>query len=227
MNIESKINDIGERMMNDPNWASFSDIEYAPERGIMPRCLYYEKSQNNGKGIIIVGLNPGRARQREMNHFIENKSYQSAVQYWRDNFIEYDGFFKPLRDLVRGAGIMGPILWTELIHCQSRPQIRTPLIKTIRYSVNTYLKEEVALMPDVPIIAAGDKAFELLSYLFFDRKIIGVPHPSGMNPISYKAYRDGGVISKDIIKIVRNELVNKHKDAVQVVYRNNEFIKQV
>ena len=224
--IESKINVIGERMMNDPHWASFADIEYSPERGIMPRCLYYEKSSESQNGIIIVGLNPGRARQAEMDHFIEDRSYQSAVRCWSKNLYGFKKFFKPLRDLVHASGITGPILWTELIHCQSSPQIRMPSIQTIRYSVNTYLKDEVALMPDAPIIAVGGKVFEPLSYLFFNRKIIGVPHPSGASPISHKAYRKDGSISQEIIGIVRNELLDGRNNAVQVVYENNAFIRQ-
>lgn len=74
-------------------------------------------------------------------------------------------------------------------------------------------------MPKAPIIAVGGNAFELLSYLFFDRHIIGVPHPSRSNLSSHKVYRGGKVVSRQFIGAIKMELANKEsQEAVNFAY---------
>ncbi len=229
--IEQKINELGEKMMRDPMWRKLGDIDCDSKNGIIPRGLYYDESKTDSpKNIIIIGLNPGRSRGKEMDDPKKYKDYKSVVKYWRETpkVYDYKYFFEPLRNLMRKAGMTGSILWTNLVPCQNKKDNRKgPSTKTIRYSVNTYLKRQVELMPKAPIIAVGKVAFKLLAYMFFDRKIIGITHPAPTNrPAARKAY--GPPISQQLVHLVKSELEKQNKDAINFVYskKENKFLAQ-
>jgi hypothetical protein len=76
--------------------------------------------------------------------------------------------------------LKGPVLWTELVHCELREKGMRLSIPTIRDSINRYLFQEVEVIPTSwPLIAVGKDVFPILAYRFPDRQIIGIPHPTG------------------------------------------------
>ncbi|MCL5775112.1 MAG: hypothetical protein M1333_02775 [Patescibacteria group bacterium] len=224
-NISKQISVIGQKMMADKNWQQFSDIDYNPEKGIIARCLYYEENGRKGKSVIIVGMNPGRAKPEETNYFKnkENRNYPAGVRYWEQNRKDYINFYGPLRDLADKADLTGPILWTELVKCQSRKNAKALSLNTIRYSISNYLCKEIAAMPDnTPLIAVGNHAFELLAYVYPNRKIIGIPHPSKGNFGYHYAYQKGKVISSQLIQLIKQHLKNGNNNAVQSSYNKSQ-----
>ncbi len=223
--ISEQIAVIGQRMMDDKTWQSFSDIDYQPEQGIIARCLYYEIDGRKGKSAIIVGMNPGRARPEETIYFTDkaNRNYPAAVRYWELNRKDYINFYGPLRDLADKTGLTGPILWTELVKCQSNKNVKALSLNTIRYSISNYLSKEISLIPEnTPLIAVGNHAFELLAYVYPNRKIIGVPHPSKGNFGYHYAYQKGKVISDQLIELVRQCLSDGKTDAVKCSYSKKQ-----
>lgn len=228
--LENKINKIGEDMIGDRKWADFDDIDYAPKKGIIPRGLYLENLGNsNSKGAIIVGLNPGRAkRTKELKCLSKCNNYKKVVECWKEISCNYSGFYMPLRNFIRKVGLRGFILWTNLVPCQNKSRNnKSPSIKTIRYSVNTYLKKQVDLIPKAPIIAVGRDPFRLLAYMFSDRKVIGITHPAPTNrPAANKAYRP--IPNKKLVSLVKNELIKNNKEAIEFIYdrKMDKFVAQ-
>jgi hypothetical protein len=84
------------------------------------------------------------------------------------------------REFLIQADIAGPVLWTELVHCESADGVKNLSVQTVRDSIDRYLVREIACVPaDRPLIGIGAKAFEILAYRFPRRLVIGVPHPTG------------------------------------------------
>jgi hypothetical protein len=144
--------------------------------------LEIDKREADERGVVIVGLNPGRASEKERRYYIENgPSYETFVKILED--LPGSGnhpYNRRLRENVIGWGLTGPILWSELAKCQSKPDVTRLPLQTFRTCVGKFLNREMELVPhDWPIIAAGREAFKAISYLFSQRAVIGIPHPTG------------------------------------------------
>lgn len=146
-------------------------------KGILPRGLYLEKRHGN-KPIIILGLNPGMADEKEKAYFKElGDDYSYKEKYFFDNYLNIP-FYKRSREFADAIGYDGDILWTELVKCESINKHEIPMI-AMRNCINRFLIREIELMPDAPIIALGNEAFQFCSLAIPKRFIIGVPHPTG------------------------------------------------
>ena len=177
--IKEAIYKIGVKMVHD--YPHYPDIVNNPANGIVPRGLIYiEKDRDlSGRGSVMVGINPGRANRVE-REFYKNRAatYKTTIEYW-DKKIKNLRYYKRGLKLVDKIGLHGPILWTELVKCES-PKGVTLSVQTIRDSINRYLFREVECTPeDWPLIGIGDKAFEILAYSFPKRTVIGIPHITG------------------------------------------------
>ena len=154
------------------------DVVCDPKNGIPPRCLYLEIGE--GRGSVIVGLNPGRADINERSFFKHyGTSYQVVERHWLENRKATNRYYTRLRSLVRILNLPGPIWWTELAKCQSKgnKQLST---QTLRYCGKMFLHRELECLPkDWVIIAVGRKSYYSVAYLLPDRTMIGVPHPTG------------------------------------------------
>jgi hypothetical protein len=162
------------------------------KKGDIPRCLYYEDGEkNNRDGCVIVGLNPGKPRDPEKAHYRNNKkklaegNYEPVLGWWQEegpkrNQGSKGRYYEQARGLARGLGRKGPIIWTELVKWGFHEKKGKFRMQTIRDHVRSFLKEEIKIAPrSWPLIALGRRAFEVLAFVFPDRKIIGVPHPTG------------------------------------------------
>ncbi len=183
MNLESEINKQGGNLVRCG--LNCEGITRDPNKGILPRCLYYESSKHpKSLGVVIVGINPGRAKKQEMDFYLSKRlSYDWEVQYWKEN-LQNHKYYKSLRHFVKQLNIKGDIIWTELVKCQSSKQnlpfnLRN-FSETFRTCTHKYLKEELKLIQtDWPIIAVGGETYTALAFLFTDRQVIGLPHPTG------------------------------------------------
>ncbi len=153
-------------------------INNKPDKGIIPRCLIFEE-KNSGNGAIIVGLNPGKAKQNEQEHYLKNKNtYKAVKDYWANN-IQHHQYYKKIRELLSCFGFNGSILWTELVKCECSGENGVIPIQTMRTCINEYLKKEIELFPDYTIFGVGNTAFEFCALSFPNHFIIGIPHPTG------------------------------------------------
>src|SRR3989344_703505 len=119
---QDSITQIGEKMVLDDSYANYPDLVYNPLKGIIPRCLIYEEDGRDikSRGSIIVGLNPGKSNKEERD-FYKSKpiSYGAVLEYWRSK-ISTLSYFNRLRKFVDELGLVGPILFTDLVKCESK-----------------------------------------------------------------------------------------------------------
>lgn len=158
-------------------------VENNPKEAAIPRGFYLElNDRTNAPGIIVVGMNPGRIKRdgSEYREILRNNgSYSNYKDAFERNILYKHHYFKRTRKILKILDIAGPILWTEIVKCQS-DENKKLAPQTIRVCVHKFLKKEVSLVKG-PILALGNKAYNTCLLIFPERKIIGVYHPSGAN----------------------------------------------
>jgi len=183
--IKNEIEKIGETLIKDDNYKNYPDLVCDQRKGIIPRGLLYEYGERDlsGTGSVIVGLNPGQSKKDEREYFKKafkehRLKYQTHVDFWNGKYRNWK-YHNRLRSVSDRLGLKGPILWTELVKCESKKQGQLR-VQTVRDDIHKYLLKEISCIPESwPLIAAGDKAYEILSYSFPNRLVVGVPHPTG------------------------------------------------
>lgn len=178
-NLEEGIKSIGNRMVACT--LNCDGVDLVPAEGKIPRALHLEMDAgSSGRGVIVVGLNPGRAAASERAYFKNvGRTFEHAIEYWNTNAPTHP-YHVRLKALVLAWGFTGPILWSELAKCQSKENVQALPLQTFRTCVGEFLREEVSLTPqDWLILAAGRESYKAMSYLFSDRTVVGVPHPTG------------------------------------------------
>lgn len=118
-------------------------------------------------------------------------------------------YYTQLRKLFRDV-FNGDILWTELVHCESvdRKGKNEPLpAATKRTCISRHLVKEIEEVPNKwPLIAVGREAYGALQYLFLNRTVIGVPHPTGSHGVF-----DGLLKSVDADRDKLRHKLEKHR----------------
>jgi hypothetical protein len=177
--ISSAIADIGREMVACGERCG--GIHRDQAIGSLPRCLVFETAERAGEGCVVVGINPGRASERERAFYREQQARYEAVVEWFKVVGFTHRYYTSLRRLVTQLGLTGPILWTELAKCENLPeQAGLPPLMTMRRCSGLYLRRELAAVPaSWPLVAVGGEAFKALAYLHTDRTVLGVPHPTG------------------------------------------------
>jgi len=163
------------------------ELKIKKNEGIIPRGLYLETlNRAKTKGVIVVGMNPGRINNdsQEYKNLLKDKiSYYNYVKAFEKNILYKHPYFKRTHEVLEILKFTGPILWTEIVKCQSEENGKLSY-DTIRNCVHKFLKKEVELV-DYPIFALGDKAYNTCLLLFPERKIIDSQHPPGANSNFY------------------------------------------
>ena len=197
--IEKKLNGLGKNLVKCDKRCK--GITNKKDKGIFPRCLFYEfNDPHNKKGVIIIGMNPGKANNAERKELKEkweenrNNIFTEILNYWKDKLKAKCNYYKKLREFAHCFGLSN-IVWTEVAKCESdhkRKKDKDYLLNTFRTCANEFLKDEVEIIDEAipnkhwPIIAAGREAFKASSYLFHERTVIGVPHPTGSRDNAFK-----------------------------------------
>ena len=176
--LRSRIEAIGTEVVGCD--AQCDGIERDVAAGILPRCLYLEE-RGAGRGAVVVGLNPGRADNTERQfHMDHGATYRAIDKYWRLYVLGKNRYYNRTQQSVDALGLEGPIWWTELAKCQSKPDVGVLSTQTLRYCGKRYLRRELeSVPPDWVVIAVGRQAFDAIAYLLPDRIVIGCPHPTG------------------------------------------------
>lgn len=202
LSLESQIRKIGIKLVAD-TYEDCDDIECSHKDGIIPRCLVYEPSEMwpHLTGVVIVGMNPGTAESEEKRAMRKDRTYESYLRYFWDK-VATKAYYVKLKELAHVLGLRGPIVWTELVKCQSK--LRGKLsVATIRRDINKYLFKELEHVPEKwPLIGVGHDAYRILSYSFPNRIVIGVPHVKARGGYFYRLLRQ----DNPKMKTARHEL---------------------
>jgi len=179
------IDEIGERLVHCE--LACVGIINEPKIGVLPRCLILENNECSADNrtrpdCIVVGISPGISGPRERGYYMkEGISYESVKEYFFSGSrpISREKYFSQLRKIVGELGLGTAILWTDLCKCEDKTKGISPPMQTFRTCVRNFLRNELELFPAAPLIAVGNQSFQALCYLFPDRFVIGVPHPTG------------------------------------------------
>ena len=180
--LEKTIRGIGSDLARCKNQCEGIECNY--NEGIIPRCLTLEKRGTDANiecGCIIAGINPGICNKREMERCKQpGNRYEHWLRLWDDEVKEYR-YFKRLRQLIANLGYTGPILWTDLAKCQNKIKGKLPPLQTFRTCAQKFLSRELIcnkVIESWHIFAIGKEPYQAISYLYPNRTVIGVPHPS-------------------------------------------------
>lgn len=177
--LDRAIAKIGRRMLRCGRHCN--GIIHNKSKIILPRYLVLDtEGRTKQRGSVIVGINPGQSRPHETKYYTEHGiDYGTMLEYWRIK-IQHLNYYTRLKKISDTLGLRGPILWTELVKCTSEVKGETPPLETFRTCTRTFLSKELEAVPrSWPLIAAGHKVYEALSFRFPRRIVIGVPHPTG------------------------------------------------
>lgn len=176
MNQKDEVYKIGEEITKC-DWQC-EGIYKDKAKGVLPRGLYLEERQGK-RSVIILGLNPGPADDEEKSYSIRNgDSYFYKEKIFFERYFPWD-FYKYAREFSDIVGFDGDILWTELVKCESQQGNNKIPKNTIKLCINKFLLKELAIMPNDPIVALGNDAYDFCLKETPDRFVIGVPHPTG------------------------------------------------
>jgi hypothetical protein len=151
------------------------------KQGIVPRGLALEERIERAPGIVVLGMNPGGGNDRERQAFRDDPSHVAATRFWQEQLLRKHQYYMRLHKIVEKCGVRGHILWTELAKCQSRDKTRGSLpLQTYRTCAAAFLRRELECVPlEWGILAVGRDAFHAAGFLFADRSVVGLPHPTG------------------------------------------------
>jgi hypothetical protein len=193
--IEEKINNIGKKIVSCP--LKCDGITKNMKEGKLPRCLIFKSGGHFKKGAIVVGINPGESNKDECNEYKKNgTSYKSVKSYW-EREISKRPYYTQISDLLGKLSLTGPILWTELAKCEGT---QLPL-QTFRTCTNKYLLKEI------------------VAYLYSDRTVIGIPHPTGSWGQFSKLLN-----SRKLLNIIKSILKRSHGEAHWVSVDHRKLI---
>lgn len=202
------INEIGQSLVECR--LNCDGIENNPKERILPRCLILEDPKGLGTPqCIIVGINPGHSRKRERKYYKENElSYNTTKEYFERKISKLK-YFKILRNFAKEIGLGESILWTDLCKCENKIKESLPPLQTFRTCIKKFLKKELEVFPNIPIIAVGNQSFNALCYMYPDRFIIGIPHPTGTKNTLFNQLFENNDIYGELKKEYKKRLKNR------------------
>jgi hypothetical protein len=178
--IVDSIWEIGQEMVNCRTRCQ--GVSRNQEDGAVPRCLILETEGRDAiNGVAVIGINPGTAKARERNTYREHYDYEATVDYWKSYVGFRHKYYTQTRHLLEDFGFTGPILWSELAKCENEAGHKgLPPLATLRTCTGLFLRRELMeLPPNWPLFALGGEAYKALAYLYPNRSIVGLPHPTG------------------------------------------------
>lgn len=133
MTLENKIDKIGQKMANCKE--NCDGVANDPNNNIFPRCLVHQSINKTHKtGFIVVGQNPGHAREQEIKRYDESnyvaKNKHDRFVFQKEDFlkiIETEQYYKEITKFIEKLNALGiesdAIIWTEALHCESAHRV--------------------------------------------------------------------------------------------------------
>lgn len=184
---------------------SCAGVLNSPADGVPPRGLMLElRGDDPDDGVIVVGMNPGRAFGKpEARHYQQNSgAYEQQLIAWHGplNICNVD-YFRVTRGFLSGLGLKGSILWTDVAKCECPKGASNVPHETLMECSRQFLVHELRAAPGHwPIIALGRRAYEGVGFMAGDRAVVGVPHPTGSHG-DYARLCRGDVIEPSALEI--------------------------
>lgn len=176
--LERQVGRFAECARGCANVGRCAGVEADAKLGVVPRGVFFERGHNKwpARGWVVVGLNPGKASKRERNAIL---SGSCPAEYWTDYVKDVHGYYTRIRECIRAVSPVGPIIWTELVKCQSEPSMALPP-STVRTCFYRHLRRELKAYPaNWIVVAVGKVAFSHLVLGESSRAVIGITHPTG------------------------------------------------
>lgn len=103
MDLASHINQIGRDLVRCNTHCRGIALKHS--EGILPRCLILEaEGRAEGKGSVIVGINPGRTKLHEREYYrLHGQTYEQEISYWQ-KYIAQQPYYRRLRTFADGLG---------------------------------------------------------------------------------------------------------------------------
>ncbi len=181
------INQLIEDLPLCPRLCEGDGIEHVLPEGIVPRGLFMDEGKSGRKKAVVVGINPGNAKDDEkrktieaFNHLNRKEFGKFVSDYTKKVVAPTHHYYNPMRRLLSEFEYDGDILWTELVKCQS-PHNKEPPEPTFVSCINNWLKKELQTddFSNSTIFSLGRTSFTYCTKYFPDRFVVGVTHPSG------------------------------------------------
>jgi hypothetical protein len=152
-----------------------------PPQGIIPRGLLLESRSPDDAGVVLLGMNPGQGDDRERSAFQADRTFEATVHFMTEHRLLKHEYYKRLRLLANECGLRGHLLWTELAKCQSAEEVHGSLpLETYRTCASVFLRREVEATPaSWAIFAVGRDAYRAAAFMFSERSVVGLAHPTG------------------------------------------------
>jgi hypothetical protein len=172
------ITQIGERLFQCSE--ACTGVVHDAAAGILPRVPIIERAECHGCGCLVAGVNPCRSDPHERAFYREKgPSSETVTAYWRQN-VDQVVYYRRLRQFLALLDLQGPIIWSNLVKCESAPEVKRSLpVQTLRVCAGHFLLKEVEETPkDWPVFGLGKEAYKALAYCEPARTVIGIPHPT-------------------------------------------------
>lgn len=188
--IETSIDRIANKLIYCNHLCKGEEIVCNLNTGQIPRCLFFEhvNKNHNTFGTIVVGLNPGTPSSNEKNdykHWYSNGqlNYKNMLNRFLNSGYPEGFYYGPIRKILNALDLEGPILWTEIAHCESKINEKgkkLPLKRRITSICSrNFLSKEIKAVPnDWLIIGVGKDAYELLLPMSPEHRLLGISHPN-------------------------------------------------
>ena len=186
------------------------DVYSDRAQGSPPRGLVRVSRDPDTQGAVLLGMNPGQGDDRERAALQADPSYGATVRFMETERLPKHPYYKRVRSLIDSCELSGDLIWTELAKCQNAPGVNGSLpIETNRTCSKAFLRREVEITPPTwGIFAIGRDAYRAATFMFLDRAILGVPHPTGSRGPWYAMFEDG-ILKPEVRQAVERILTSR------------------
>jgi hypothetical protein len=213
-----KVRRIGKKLINCP--LKCEGVVNEPKKGIVPRGLMLDNPRDTRIGCIVVGINQGYSSSEEMRFYSDKCSNKSNMTYELleegfKKFVRNKPYFKKTRNFIKEVGFEGNILWTDLCKCENEKKGKPPPNHTFGVCIKKFLKRELEISPDAPIVAVGNRVFEFIALSYPERFVVGIPHPTASYG-HFKRLCEGNALEQYRRKIAETRDNNRNGTSVKI-----------
>lgn len=137
-------------------------INCKKDDGVPPRCFYPQNFTFSSKvvddeikGIIVVGLNPGKAGDDEKNWNRTNKGYKHEKCGWENKWSEHDHeerFYRVINHFLESLNksvdkfSFQKVLWTEVFKCELDQELPKKFSTEFKYFENYWRRKIISML---------------------------------------------------------------------------------
>ena len=150
------------QISDDKNPIGMNVINCKKEDGVPPRCFYPQdftfksgEVDDKIKGIIVVGLNPGKAGEDEKKWNQNNKGYQNEKCGWEKKWEKHDHeerFYRVINYFLDRLNTsvdkfsFQKVLWTEVFKCELDQELPKKFSTEFKYFENYWRRKIISML---------------------------------------------------------------------------------